>query len=581
MNLRNKISFFLILISLVAVFATGLLVLQNAINDKKNYVTELNSVLSPQITNVIDQKLKNLISNLGELNNHLHKPNDAATALKNFKNRSDGVIAVFIKTRENKLLSYMLTDAAVTGDQLNILSESLTKLGNTQLTTGKLTYLQDKLFLTAFDDKTFGAVLLNEEFFKDAFELARGKPSMLVTDKKEILYKSGLKNDSAKLLQKVPAEVWSRNELISLELQDEQRQNHLFNFSRNHLLNDSFVVLIVPQATWQELTAPILKSSFGLIVLLIIFSVLIAYSISHSLAKPIEELSELTSQVGKGEWQKIVIAGSGAEILKLTKAFNTMIENLKNREQDLKIAQNKIIQARSLAAIGRMGAGVAHEVKNPLSSILGYGQLIEMKIAGHKDGASDPRLLAQIREYVNLLLDDTRRASRIISDLLMFSRQKNVQTEKLDLISTLQSFETKLQAACETHRIDFLMVPPTAQNVQVMIDTDQFYQVVFNLVQNAIHALADSTAEYKSIKLQTSVSNNYTEITVTDNGPGISEENIKKVFEPFFSTKKVGEGTGLGLALCYGIVEQHGGTIDVTSEPGVRTSFKIRLPLAD
>ena len=584
MNLRNKISFFLILISLVAVLATGLLILQNAIIDKKNYATELNSVLSPQITNSIDQKLKNLLANLKELDTELSQSDGikrAGSALKNFKNRAEGVDAVFLSTKRNKLVSFALNDTAYSAEALAKLGDSFSGVDNALFFKGKFSYFRDNLHITAFDDNAFAAVSLNENFFKDPFELARGKPSLLVTDKKVVLYKSGLKGDIEILLHQVPPDVWSRSELISLELKDDHNQNHLINFSKNNFLHNSFVVLLAPQASWRDLTAPILKSSFGLIIFLILFSVLIAYSISKSLAQPIEELSELTSQVGKGEWKKIQIAGADAEILKLTTAFNVMIENLKTRERDLKVAQNKVIQVNSLAAVGRMGAGIAHEVKNPLSSILGYGQLIEMKISASKDINDSPQLLEKIREYVKLILDDTRRASKIISDLLTFARQKTVQTERVNLLQLLKNFEPKLKATCDTAGINFNASLQLNENSFVAVDAEQIYQVIFNLVQNSTHSLGTSASTEKTVTFKTQISDGAAEIVIADNGPGISPENMKQIFEPFFSTKKVGEGTGLGLALCYGIIQQHNGSIEVTSEPHVLTSFKMRLPITD
>ncbi len=584
MNLRNKIGLFLILISLVAVFATGLLILQNAIIDKKNYVTELNSVLGPQISNSIDQKIKNLLVNLNELNLELNsrklKPEAVLLALNKFKNRAEGVDAVFIKTNQNKLVSFSLNHEMQRPEELNKMSESLANLENAQLPKNKLSYFRDKTYLTPFTDSSFGAVILGETFFKDSFELARGKPSLLVTDKKTVLHNSGLKSEY-ELIKKVPEDVWSRSELISLELKDSQNQNHLINFSRNGYLKDSFVVLLAPQASWQDLTSPILRSSFGLILFLIIFSVLIAYSISKSLAQPIETLTELTSQIGRGEWRKIEIKGSGIEIRRLTVAFNRMITNLKSREHELKIAQNKIIHSNSLAAVGRMGAGIAHEVKNPLSSILGYGQLIEMKISAHKNAEEIPQLLEKIRDYVKLLLDDTRRANKIISDLLTFARQKEVQTSKTDVLKLAQSFQPKLKATCDAHEISFITDLPAKTEKFVSVDSDQIYQVIYNLVQNSVHALTSDATPSKAITFSTKFSENFAEITISDNGPGIAEENIKKIFEPFYSTKKVGEGTGLGLALCYGIIEQHQGSIEVSSVPGVQTSFRIKLPLVD
>ena len=380
----------------------------------------------------------------------------------------------------------------------------------------------------------------------------------------------------------MPDDVWQRSELISFELVIDKSQTQLVSFSRSKYITDSLVVLLATQPSWVELTAPIIKPSLALIFLLILFSILIAYQISGSLAKPIELLSERTSKVGKGDWSKIEMGQTGVEIYKLTNAFNTMIENLKSREQELKIAQTKIVQTESLAAVGRMGAGIAHEVKNPLSSILGYGQLIEMKISSSQDASAAPQLLIKIQEYVKLLLDDTRRANRIISDLLTFSRQNKLQTERINLFSMLLGFEPKLKALCESKNIVFINETLSQpEQVFINIDADQIYQVVFNLVQNASHALDKAHHHDKIISLNTAVLSDFVEITVADNGPGISPENIKMIFEPFFTTKKVGEGTGLGLALSYGIVQQHSGSIDVTSAPGVLTRFKIKLPRAD
>ena len=586
MSLRNKISFFLILISLVAVFATGLLILQNAITDKKNYVTELSSVLGPQITYSLDQKIKNLVISLNELNSKISQSKklsqfEITEAVKNFKIRNENVDFVFIKTTENKLISFSLTDDILNEETLSKLSESLAGLNNAHLLKGKLSHHQDKIYLTAFNNQSFGAVALGEQFFKESFELARSKPAVLISGKKTILYKSNIKNDAEFILQKTPVEVWLRSELISLELQDDNKQIHLVNFSKNSWLDKSYVVLVAPQASWQDLTAPILKSSFGLILLLVIFSIIIAYSISDSLARPIEELSTATSQIGRGDWKKIEIPRSGTEIRKLSRAFNRMIENLKNRELDLQFAQNKIVQAESLAAVGRMGAGIAHEVKNPLSSILGYGQLIEMKISNNKDPNATEQLLEKIKEYVRLLLDDTRRANKIISELLTFTRQKAINTEKLNLINLLNSYEPKLKTICEIESVNLVIDISQAVDKYVNVDAEQIYQVIFNLFQNAIHALRDESVKTKSIRFKVIQTNAYIEIIITDNGPGIAEENIKKIFEPFFSTKKVGEGTGLGLAICYGIILQHQGTIEVASEIGAQTSFIIRLPLVD
>ena len=112
----------------------------------------------------------------------------------------------------------------------------------------------------------------------------------------------------------------------------------------------------------------------------------------------------------------------------------------------------------------------------------------------------------------------------------------------------------------------------------VEIDQEQIYQVLFNLIQNSIHALKSKPHDPRQIKLLLDVQETSLTIRIVDNGPGISAENINKIFEPFFSTKKIGEGSGLGLALCYGIIQQHQGQILVESVLDESTCFKVKLP---
>jgi two-component system NtrC family sensor kinase len=335
------------------------------------------------------------------------------------------------------------------------------------------------------------------------------------------------------------------------------------------------------KVTWMDLAGPIVNSSLSLVILLVLVSVLLAFSISGSIARPIERITEETARVGIGEWKPITVDATAGEVERLAVAFNNMIQNLKKREVELKDANNKLIQSESLAAVGRIGAGIAHEVKNPLASILSYGQLLEMNIKNFEK--SSPELsdkFEKIKNYNKMIMDDTRRASKIISDLLTFARQKEVQFSKINIKKFLMESEGKLKAFCEqngiTFQSDFSGIP---DSTEAQIDSDQIYQVLFNLVQNASHALKDQSNE-KKIKLSASIISQKLHIAVADNGQGIAEENLSKIFEPFFSTKGIGEGSGLGLAICYGILQKHSGQITVQSKLNSGTTFEMILPVA-
>ena len=568
MNIRTQITFFLILISLVGVTATSFFILQLATQDKKNYVTELSSVLSPQIKDSIDQKVRALLLDLRDFTAGIEK-NTAASQLESLKARLKNVDTLVL-IKPGKMISIRL-NAAEDAPLPDLSALSAGKINPPD--RDQLAFLQTHIYLFRTSQNNLAAVVLNPEFFRESFDLARGKKSLLLSRDKKLLFTNKNSIEDAAFAAALPSENFSGPELLTTETSTGPGQVVVTNFSKLKSIQNSFVVIVTPQVTWQDLAAPLFKSSLSLIIVLILFSVIIAYYISLSLAKPIELLVTETSKVGIGEWKPITSVESKNEIAKLARAFNSMIANLINRENELKIAHNKIIQSESLAAVGRMSAGIAHEVKNPLSSVLSYCQLIEISLKT----SIDAEKIEKFKNYNQLVMDDTRRASKIISGLLTFSRQKEIQTEKVNALTYLTGLHEKLGAVCEANQVQFQLVHKLDDSHFLKIDGEQLYQVLFNLVQNAVHAV--HSTEAKSVQLQAEGSGESLVISVTDNGPGISPENITKIFEPFFSTKKGGEGSGLGLSICYGIILQHGGQISVESVPN-HTCFRIKLPLA-
>ena len=583
MSLRFKISFFLICISLIGVIGSTLLVLRKATEDKKKYVTELSSALAPEIKDSIDQKNQNLIVNLNELTEILDSPTSSNVKYFNrLKMRLDGVEALFVYTHKNKFLTIQINPQINSSLDLHHLGDEVKAFLATDVTSNRLTLFKNNLYLFKTPYQSLAAVLLAPNYFKKSFELARGKNALLINSKNQIIYSDPENPPDINFISKLPTHPLTGSKLFSAEQEDDRKNIILTHFAKIESINDSFVLMLTPAVSWQDLATPLLKSSLSFILILILFSVFIAYSISRSLALPIELLAEETSKVGQGVWKPMTTSPGDNEIGKLAKAFNLMILNLKRREQQLQLANNKVIQSESLAAVGRIAAGITHEVKNPLSSILSYCQLIEISLKSFiTDPAAAPlkERIEKFSHYNKLVLDDTRRANKIISDLLTFSRQKRIQLEKTDLIQYLTSIEPKFRAFCEASMVDFHSDLSSLDSLFfVEIDQEQIYQVLFNLIQNSIHALKSKPHDPRQIKLLLDVQETSLTIRIVDNGPGISAENINKIFEPFFSTKKIGEGSGLGLALCYGIIQQHQGQILVESVLDESTCFKVKLP---
>jgi len=241
--------------------------------------------------------------------------------------------------------------------------------------------------------------------------------------------------------------------------------------------------------------------------------------------------------------------------------------------------EDQLRQAQKMEAVGQLAGGIAHDFNNILSAITGYGYLCQMKME-----QSDP-----LRKNVEQILEAAERAATLTHSLLAFSRKQIMSLKLINLNELVKRFE-KLLSRLVPEDIDF-STTCSAEDTMVMADSGQIEQVLMNLVANARDAMPDPG------KLQVSTGlvdvddqflkldghgkpGKYALITVSDTGTGMDEETQRKIFEPFFTTKEQGKGTGLGLAMVYGIVKQHDGYVLVRSKPGSGTTFSIYLPLA-
>ena len=245
--------------------------------------------------------------------------------------------------------------------------------------------------------------------------------------------------------------------------------------------------------------------------------------------------------------------------------------------EELKLTHIQLLQAQKMEAVGQLAGGIAHDFNNILTAIIGFGTLLKME---EKDDLS--------RSYINNILTSAERAANLTRALLTFSRKQIIRPKLLNLNDIIQRLE-KLLSRLIGEDIE-LSVVLTDKDLTVMADSSQIDQVLMNLATNAQDAMPEGGSltiktecvqlDYEFIKRHGfNKPGHYALLSVEDTGTGMDEKTREKIFEPFFTTKEVGKGTGLGLAMVYGIVKQHDGYINVYSEPDRGTIFKIYLPL--
>ena len=234
----------------------------------------------------------------------------------------------------------------------------------------------------------------------------------------------------------------------------------------------------------------------------------------------------------------------------------------------LKTTQNELIQAEKLTSLGQLAASIAHEVNNPLSGVLVYTQLLSKKISSDKFSKETSL------NYLSKMESELTRSTRLIRSLLDFARQS---PPSLRSVSVNDVVDKALELASNSAELQNIEVTKefSPSLPKIMADFDQLQQVCTNLILNAVQAMPQGG----KLNLRTSTLDSFVKIEVQDTGCGISEENMRKLFTPFFTTKVKGKGVGLGLAVAHGIIQRHQGRIEVQSKEGAGTTFTIYLPI--
>lgn len=261
---------------------------------------------------------------------------------------------------------------------------------------------------------------------------------------------------------------------------------------------------------------------------------------------------------GAAEWQEL--PGDNDEIGRLGERFHELCRRLDRSQEELQRTREQVFQGEKLAALGRLVAGVGHEINNPLAGMLNCVKSMQ----------EAPDDLDQNRRYLPLLAKGLERIRHTVRQLLNFGRREDLHPRQVDVNGLIRECMELLGFGLKKVelRLDLALDRPC------FLDGEALKQVVMNIGINAIHAMPEGGV----LTVSSRERGGAVELVFTDTGIGIAAENIQKIFDPFFTTKEVGQGTGLGLSVTYSLVERMQGSIEVTSEAGRGACFTVRIP---
>ena len=289
--------------------------------------------------------------------------------------------------------------------------------------------------------------------------------------------------------------------------------------------------------------------------------------------KRFESMVDAIENMAVGElWQAIPLSADRDELDAMAHGINVLSSELRFRVRELQSVQASLIQSGKLAALGEVSSGLAHELNNPLTIVTGYVQLARAQI---QSAVAEP---AELDAQLEKAERNLERMAAIIRHIMEFARETRPARAPTHLAEVV---EKSLILIREQLRLKNIQVTIDLQpGVMAELNASQLEQVIINLLSNARDAIVEAHGDMggRICVRSKALSRSEAEVEVVDNGTGMGEETRSRVFQPFFTTKDVGKGMGLGLSISHGIVQEHGGVITCTSEPGQGAAFAIRLP---
>jgi len=304
----------------------------------------------------------------------------------------------------------------------------------------------------------------------------------------------------------------------------------------------------------------------------------VAYKTPHFQESRVKQIARITVNGKDRGWIEVAYAEDSPELdegpflreerhlIDTVAGEIALVVERKEAEAEQSMLQEQLRHADRLATIGQLAAGVAHELNEPLGNILGYAQLV----------LKDPALSEQTGKDIERIEKSSLHAREIIRKLMTFARQTPPKQEKVNINTLVEEGLSFIESRCakEGIALERYLSPEVPE---IPGDQAQIHQVIVNLVINAIQVMPEGGR----LTIRTKFDGDYVSLIIEDTGAGMTEETMEQIFVPFFTTKEVGQGTGLGLAVVHGIVTSHGGIINVESEIGHGTQFEVRLPVGD
>ncbi len=381
---------------------------------------------------------------------------------------------------------------------------------------------------------------------------------------------------------------------------EEEFAAQFFGSDENYDQNDEKLLGVIqigltPERINKKMYTILWTQSIPLGFIIVLVGIGVSYFIASGVVKPVEHLVKITDKVASGDLTQKVEISSRDEIGLLASQFNQMtksleqlidekesvMDQLKNvnkelssinvelvqKNEQLNEAQEQLVRTEKLAAVGTLASGVSHELRNPLSAIKNAVFLLKRRLSKE----TIPDIDEKVIQFLDIMDKEIDRCSKIINDLLGFTRVTKPARSGSDINTVINETLSRVEIA-ENIKLSKNLQPNLPM---IMMDANQIGQVLINLIENACQAMTDNG----KLEISTKVSKSRMEVEIGDSGCGIPENEVKKIFDPLFTTKP--SGTGIGLAVCYGIIQKHNGVIDVKSQEGIGTTMFIKLPLEE